>query len=69
MIISNPEYDLSKLRGAHYYWRSWSIVKFTPSFRAAFSGNKKNQPRPVYLNGRYGFEEVIEVSEDGKWHL
>ncbi len=60
MIINNAEYDLSKIHG-NFYWRGWSIVKFTPSFKAAFS------PSGVWHNGRYGFEEVFEVNEEGKW--
>jgi hypothetical protein len=62
MIISNPDYDLSKLRG-DYFWRSWDIVKFTPSFQACFS------PKGVFRNGKYGYEEVTSVNAEGKWIL
>lgn len=62
MIIANLEYDLTKLHG-DYHWEGYTIVKFTPNGRAAFS------KRGVWRNGKFGYQEVFEVQQDGKWHL
>lgn len=61
-IISNPNYDLSKLRG-EYRWVGWSIHKFVPAPNAMFS------PHGSYHNGRYGYTTTYEVGTDGKWHI
>jgi hypothetical protein len=50
-------------QGRILYWRGWSLCWFDPTNLA------KSHNQGVYRNGRWGFETVFEVCDDGSYEI
>lgn len=50
-------------QGRILYWRGWSLIWFDPTNLA------KSHNQGVYRNGRWGFETVFEVCDDGTYEI